>query len=212
MCLGTWRFPSASGGLHPRLLPPFEGGWVNCPAPEAPLTRGMPTGPRAFLANSGRVWATALRPVPPKKGLVPYMPVRWGVHQIPQINIGLHLSRCRVALRPSMLSAARIWPNVSQYLEISFGLRWPSPPGFYPLRGWGVHRPAPEGNADGAVGIFGNAGRMSAPALCLYPLTKRPCATHACWVGRSSNTTDQYRCYPNSTRFLPFLCNSIFLV
>ena len=40
-------------------------------------------GPRAFLANSGRVWATALRPVPPKKGLVPYIPVRWGVHQIP---------------------------------------------------------------------------------------------------------------------------------
>ena len=67
MCLGTWRFFSASGGLPPRLLPPFEGGWVHCPAPEAPLTRGIPTGPRAFLANSGRVWATALRPVPPKK-------------------------------------------------------------------------------------------------------------------------------------------------
>ena len=45
----------------------LRGGWVNCPAPEAPLTRGMPTGPRAFLTNSGRVWATALRPVPPKK-------------------------------------------------------------------------------------------------------------------------------------------------
>ena len=40
---------------------------VHFPAPEAPLTRGMPTGPRAFLANSGRVWATALHPVPPKK-------------------------------------------------------------------------------------------------------------------------------------------------
>ena len=54
-------------GPSPRLLPPFEGGWVHCPVPEAPLTRGMPTGPRAFLANSGHVWATALRPVPPKK-------------------------------------------------------------------------------------------------------------------------------------------------
>ena len=42
-------------------------GWVHCPAPEAPLTRGMPKGPRVFLTNSGRVWATALRPVPPKK-------------------------------------------------------------------------------------------------------------------------------------------------
>ena len=38
-------FPSASGDLPPRLLPPFEGGWVYRPAPEAPLIRGMPTGP-----------------------------------------------------------------------------------------------------------------------------------------------------------------------
>ena len=42
-------------------------GWVHCPAPEAPLTRGMPKGLRVFLTNSGRVWAPALRPVPPKK-------------------------------------------------------------------------------------------------------------------------------------------------
>ena len=102
-------------------------GWVHRKAPEAPLTRGMPTGQRAFLANSGRVWATALRPVPPKKGLVQYMPVRWGVHQIPQINLVLHLSRCRVALRPAVLSAAQIWPSVSRYQGISFGLRDPSP-------------------------------------------------------------------------------------
>ena len=58
-------FPTASGGLPPRLLPPSWGG--DRPAPEAPLIRGMPTGPKAFLGNSGRVWATALRPDPPKK-------------------------------------------------------------------------------------------------------------------------------------------------
>ena len=92
-------FLRPQGAFPPRLLPPFEGGWVHCPAPEAPLTRGMPTGPRAFLANSGRVWATALRPVPPKK---------------------------------------------------------------------------------------------------------RPCAIHARKVGRASNTADQYRRYPNSTRLLTF--------
>ena len=84
------RYLEISFGLRgpsPQAFTPFRwGGWVHCPAPEAPLTRGMPTGPRAFLANSGRVWATALRPVPPKKGLVPYMPVRWGVHQIPQLG------------------------------------------------------------------------------------------------------------------------------
>ena len=55
VCLGAWGIPSASGGLPPRLLPPFEGGWVDCPAPEAPLTRGMPTGPRAFLKLRARV-------------------------------------------------------------------------------------------------------------------------------------------------------------
>ena len=121
--------------LRPQLaFPPgfylLREGWVNRPTPEAPLTRGMPPGPRAFLANSGRVWATALRPVPPKKGLVPYMPVRWGVHQIPQTNLDLNLSSCRVALRPAVLSAARICPSVSRCLEISFGLRGLSPQAF----------------------------------------------------------------------------------
>ena len=50
-----------------------------------------------------------------------------------QINIGLHLSRCRVALQPAVLSAARIWPSVSRYLEISFGLSGPSPQAFTPF-------------------------------------------------------------------------------
>ena len=57
--------------------------WVNRPAPEAPLIRGMPTGPLAFLGNAGRMWATALHPDLPKKGLVPHLPVRCGVQQIP---------------------------------------------------------------------------------------------------------------------------------
>ena len=123
-------FLRPQGASPPGFYPLLMGGWVHRPAPEAPLTRGMPTGPRAFLANSGRVWATALRPVPPKKGLVPYMPVRWGVHQIPQINLDLNFSSCLVALRPAVLSAARIWPSVSRYLEISFGLRGLSPQAF----------------------------------------------------------------------------------
>ena len=87
------------------------------------------------------------------------MPVRWGVHQIPQITLDLNLSRCRVALRPAVLSAARIWPGVSRYLEISFGLRGPSPQAFTPFRGglgsspgaWGAPN---KGNAEGAEGIF----------------------------------------------------------
>ena len=116
-------------------------GWVHCPAPEAPLTRGMPKGPRVFLTNSGRVWATALRPVPPKKGLVP---VRWGVHQIPQINFGL------TPLQVSgSASAGRVicGTDLAECVSVTGDLLRPQgafPPGFYLLReGW-VNRPAPE--------------------------------------------------------------------
>ena len=77
-----------------------------------------------------------------------------------QINLDLNLSSCRVALRPAVLSAAWIWPSVSRYLDISFGLRGPSPQAFTPFRGglcslpgaWGAFN---KGNTDGAEGIFG---------------------------------------------------------
>ena len=62
----------------------------------------------------------------PTMGLVPHLPVGWGGQQM-QITIGLTLLQ---ALRPAVLSAARIWPSVSRYLEISFGLRGPSPQAF----------------------------------------------------------------------------------
>ena len=52
-----------------------------------------------------------------------------------------HLSRCRIAFRPAVLSAARIWRSVFRYLEISFDIRGPSPLSFTPIGG---HRPAPE--------------------------------------------------------------------
>ena len=63
------------------------------------------------------------------------------------------------ALGPVVVSAARIWPSVSRYLEISFGLRGPSPQAFTPFRGglgslpgaWGAPN---KGNAEGAEGIF----------------------------------------------------------
>ena len=42
----------------------------------------------------------------------------------------LYLPSYRVALQPAVLSAALVWPSVSRYLEISFGLREPSPQGF----------------------------------------------------------------------------------
>ena len=96
----------------------------------------------------------------------------------------------------------------------------PSPLAFTPFRGvlgslsgaWGAPN---KGSADGAEGIFGKlrvrVGYGPAPG----PTQKRPCAIHARKVGRASNTADQYRCYPNSTRSylfyvtLSFLCNII---
>ena len=61
-----------------------------------------------------------------------------------------------------MFTAAGICPSVSRQLEISFGLREPSYQAFTPFEGlllgaWGVPN---KGNADGAVGISGNAGRV----------------------------------------------------
>ena len=44
VCLGAWRFPSASGGLPPGFYS-LRGGWVIHPVPEALLIKGMPTGP-----------------------------------------------------------------------------------------------------------------------------------------------------------------------
>ena len=89
----------------------------------------------------------------------------------------LHLFSCRVALRSAVFTAAWIWPRVSQHLEISFGLRGPSSQAFTPFRGglgwspsaWGAPN---KGNADRAVGIFGNAGRVWDPALRLDPPKK----------------------------------------
>ena len=109
-----------------------------------------------------------------------------------------HLSRCRVALRPAVLSAARIWPSVSRYLEISFGLRGPSPQASTPFRGGWVHCPAAEapltrGMPTGPRAFLANSGRVWATALRPVPPKKRPCAIHARKVGRASNTADQSR-------------------
>ena len=69
-----WRFPLASGSR------PLTRVWVYCLAPEAPLIRGMPTGPMVFLAMPdacGQRVRTHL-----KNGLVPNPLIRWGAWQI----------------------------------------------------------------------------------------------------------------------------------
>ena len=60
------KISSSLMGPSPQAITPLR---VDLPASEAPLIRGVPTGPLAFLENAGRVLATALRPDPPKKAL-----------------------------------------------------------------------------------------------------------------------------------------------
>ena len=82
-------------GPYPGLLPP-SGVWVYCLVPEAPLIRGMPTGPKIFLAMPG---VCGLRPTArthQKKGLVLHLHVRWVVQQIPSSSCSKHLACLRV--------------------------------------------------------------------------------------------------------------------
>ena len=139
-CVSVPEYFLRPQGAFPTWLLPTSGGLVHRPAPEAHLIWGMPTRPLAFLGMPG---ACELRPCAQthlKEGLVPHLPVRWGEQQIPLINIGLHISRYRVAFRPAVLSAARIWPSMSRCLEISFGVREPSPQAFTPFGGGGIAR------------------------------------------------------------------------
>ena len=72
-----WRFPPASGGRPPRLLPPFGGLGL------LPGARRNADGAEGIFGNAGRVWAAAQRLDPPlKKSLVLYSLVRWGAWQI----------------------------------------------------------------------------------------------------------------------------------
>ena len=79
VCLSTGYFLRPQGSYLPRLLP-LWGCWVYCLAPEAPLLRGMPTGPNVFLAIPD---ACGLQPCG-RTHLMPYSFVRWGVWQIPR--------------------------------------------------------------------------------------------------------------------------------
>ena len=66
VCLGAWGvFPTASGGLPPRLLLP-SGRFGLSPGAWGAPNKGNADGAVGIFGNSGRVWATALRPVPPK--------------------------------------------------------------------------------------------------------------------------------------------------
>ena len=135
MRLGSWIISFGLRGPSPQAFTPFRGGWVHCPAPEAPITRGMPTGPRAFLANSGRVWATVLRPVPPNKRPCAIHARKVGRASNTGSIIILHLFNCQVALcRLCLLRHISGQVRLGSWI-ISFGPRGPSPQAFTPFRG-----------------------------------------------------------------------------
>ena len=176
-------------------------GWVHCPAPEAPLTRGMPKGPRVFLTNSGRVWATALRPVPPKK-----RPCAIHARKVGRASNTADHSRSEPLQVSGSASAGRVicGTDLAKCVSVPGDFLRPQgafPPGFYLLReGW-VHCPAPEapltrGMPRGPRVFLTNSGRVWATALRPVPPKKRPCAIHARKVGRASNTADQSRSEP----------------
>ena len=180
---GIWqsvsRYLEISFGLwgpSPQAFTHF--GWLgSSPGAWGATNRGNDDGAVGIFGNAGRVWATTLCSYPPKKkSLCHTCPLSGSVIKYRSIPI-LHLSSRRVALRPAVLSKSRIRPSVSGYLEISFGLRGPSPRLLPPSgRGtspsaWGAPN---KGNADGAVGLFGNLGCMWAPALRPDPPKKGP--------------------------------------
>ena len=105
--LGSWvYFPSASGRLLPRLLPPSGGLGSSPGAWGAPKKRNADGTVGIFVKCRTRVgYGTAPGPTI-KKGLVPHLPVGWGSQQILQyLNTvalaGILVIRSRV--RPSIL-------------------------------------------------------------------------------------------------------------
>ena len=109
-----------------------------------------------------------------------------------QIDFRLDISRCWVALWPVELSGRGSGRVCLGAWGFSYGLRGPSPRLLLPSGRFGLSPGAwgapNKGNADGAVGIFGNSGRVWATALRPVPPKKRPCAILARKVGRSTNT------------------------
>ena len=59
----------------------------------------------------------------------------------------------------------------------------------------GVDRLEPEGNADGALGIFGKCRARVGYGPVLEPTKKRPYATLSHSVGRGTNTAASYHIY-----------------
>ena len=149
MCLGTGDFLRPQGAIPPGLYP-LRGGWVYCLAAEAPQKGECRRGRRYFGPCRTRV---GFGPAPG-----------------PTLKTALCHIRALVGRNDKYRGSA----GCASALEISSGLRGPYPQAYTPFRGagfiaWRLMCPK-KGNADGAEGIFGLAGRVWASALRLEPL------------------------------------------
>ena len=70
VCLGTGDFLQPQGAVPPGFYP-LRGGWVHCLAPEVRLWRGMPMGPKVFLAMPDACGLWPCDRTQLKNGLVP---------------------------------------------------------------------------------------------------------------------------------------------
>ena len=139
VCLGAWGFPTASGGLSPRLLLP-SGRFGLSPGAWGALNKGNADGAVGIFGNSGRVWATALRPVPPKKRPCAILSRKVGRPTNIPVLIILVTNWFRAgplqvlgSTLAGRVIGTRFGRSVSRCLGISYGLRGPSPQAFTPF-------------------------------------------------------------------------------
>ena len=74
-------------GAFPQAFTPFRGGLGSLPGAWGAPNKGTADGAEGIFGKLRARVGYGPAPGPTqKKGLVPYMPVRWGVHQIPQLG------------------------------------------------------------------------------------------------------------------------------
>ena len=120
------------------------GGWVYYLAPEVPLLREMPTGPNVFLAMLDPCWLRPCDLTHLKKALCQtHLFGRARDRYLRRPPCLVRLSSCLWCTSVGRVLVSVALSDVASALEISSGLRGPSPEAFTPLRG-GVDCLGPE--------------------------------------------------------------------
>ena len=84
--LGSWIISFGLRGPSPQAFTPFRGGLGSLPGAWGAPNKGNADGAEGIFGKLRACVGYGPAPGPTQKGLVPYMPVRWGVHQIPQYH------------------------------------------------------------------------------------------------------------------------------